>query len=260
MDSNNKQFYENIDRSAVYTVETDPEQHPFYPILIPFIERWHLQHDKKCLEIGSSKGLFQNLVNDYTGVDIAESLRHHYTKNFVVAADETLPFPDNHFDAIFTYATHEHIPQLESSLEELFRVVLKPGGVALFAPAWHTRSWFADGYAVRSYSDLTLGQKLMKFSIPFRDFFIVRYSFVFSRRLIHLLRHWLNACKPRPLMHRKLEANYEVFWQSDSDACNSMDPFDIILWCKERGIQTMGYESLLKSFFVRAYGLQLLKP
>ncbi|MBN4073583.1 hypothetical protein JYT23_01970 [Mariprofundus ferrooxydans] len=116
------------------------------------------------------------------------------------------------------------------------------------------------GHAVRPYSDLTLGQKLIKFSIPFRDFFMVRYSLVFSRRLIHLLRHWLNACKPRPLMHRKLEANYEVFWQSDSDACNSIDPFDIILWCKERGIQALGYDHLVKAFFVRAYGLQLLKP
>ncbi|MBN4073580.1 class I SAM-dependent methyltransferase [Mariprofundus ferrooxydans] len=158
MGADNKQFYENIDRNAVYTVENDPENHPFYPILVPFIERWHLQHGKKCLEVGSSKGLFQNLVDDYTGVDIAESLRHHYVKNFVVASDETLPFPDDHFDAIFTYATHEHIPQLESALNEIFRV-LRPRGVVLFSPAWHTRSWFAGGYAVCSATITVSGHR-----------------------------------------------------------------------------------------------------
>lgn len=258
MNENMNRFYECIDRNSVYTIENNPTQHPFYPILTQFIDSWDLQHGKKCLEIGSSKGLFQNLVEDYTGVDIAESLACYYTKNFFVTRDETLSFADNYFDAIFTYATHEHIPELEISLEEIFRV-LKPGGVVLFAPAWHTRPWFAGGYMVRPYSDFKVWQKIIKFSIPLRNFFLYRYSVVFSRRLINLLGHAFRFGKPVFLKYKKLKANYEIYWQSDSDACNSIDPFDVILWCRARGIQIIGYENLIKSLFFREIGLQLIK-
>ena len=254
----NKKFYENIDRSELYTADSKPEEHAFYPILVPFIKKWSLAKGKKCLEIGSSKGLFQDFVEDYTGADLAKTLAPHYHKPFVPCNAAQLPFKDGQFDAAFTYATHEHVPELEDAMEELVRVV-KPGGVILFAPAWHTRSWFAGGYAVRPYSDLGWKEKLIKFSIPFRDFFMVRYSLVFGRRLIHLIDHLLSK-RPRPLRYKKLDANYEVFWQSDSDACNSLDPFDVILWCRERGIRVVGYESLGKAFLVRAYGLELVKP
>jgi hypothetical protein len=73
-------FYETVDRNNIYTVETDPSKHPFYGLLVESIKKWNLK-DTKCLEIGSSKGLFQDLVDDYTGVDIAETLsRYHKEK------------------------------------------------------------------------------------------------------------------------------------------------------------------------------------
>lgn len=253
----NKDFYEHIDRDSTYTVERDCRQHPFYPLLVPFIDRWDLKQ-KKCLEIGSSKGLFQDLVDDYSGVDIAESLRNYYHKPFFVVSDARLPFPDNSFDAVFTYATHEHIPEIETALEEIRRV-LKPGGVCLFAPAWHTRPWFAEGLAVRPFSDLTPSQKIRKFMIPFRDFVAIRGLSVFARRLARMAGY-LASSTPLPLKYRKLEANYETFWQSDSDACNSLDPLDVIFWFRSRGFIAHGYETLLKILTVRTYGLVFQKP
>src|SRR5450759_1073669 len=111
----NIKFYEDIDRQSVYTIEKDVLKHPFYGLLIKFIELWNLSN-KKCLEIGSSTGLFQDLINDYTGVDVAESLRKYYHKPFFVVTDANLPFPDANFDAVFTYATHEHIPEVAKSM------------------------------------------------------------------------------------------------------------------------------------------------
>ena len=250
-------FYETVDRSNVYTVEDDPVKHPFYPMLSQFIKKWGLTN-KKCLEIGSSKGLFQDFVEAYTGIDIAASLEYCYHKPFFVTDNAYLPFPDNSFDAVFTYATHEHIPEIETALDEIIRV-LKPGGVCLFAPAWHTRPWFAQGYQVRKYSDLTFKGKFIKFSIHFRDFFLIRWPIVFSRRIFRLVRFLLSpTCIP--LRYKKLRANYEKFWQSDSDACNSLDPFDLILWSRSRGIQCYGFESLMKALMVRVQALELQKP
>lgn len=256
----NQKFYENINRDTTYTIENLPEEHPFYSILIPFLEKWRCK-SKRCLEIGCSKGLFQNFVDDYTGVDIAPSLSKYYSgsKKFVHTPDERLPFQDNEFDVVFTYATHEHIPELETALNEIIRV-LKPGGICLFAPAWHTRSWFAQGYQVRPYSDLSLREKLIKFSIPFREFVLFRWPMVISKRLMRLIGFLLSNGKPLPLKYKRLNANYEFFWQSDSDACNSLDPFDVVLWFKSRGLVCHGYQNLFKSIFIRTYGIEIQKP
>lgn len=252
-----KAFYETIDRKTVYTPEIRADDHPFYPLLISFIEKWELK-EKRCLEIGSSKGLFQHVAYDYTGVDIAENLRSFYTKPYAVAVGAHLPFSDASFDGIFSYATHEHIPDIETALQEIIRV-LKPGGVCLFAPAWHTRPWFAEGYGVRPYSELSLRDKLIKFSIPFRDFALFRWSTVLLRRITRLLTYAIFPCQI-PLRYRKLNANYDTFWQSDSDACNSLDPFDVILWFRNRNIICHGYNNWFKIIFVRTISLELQKP
>jgi SAM-dependent methyltransferase len=257
-DVNYMKFYEDIDRQSVYTTETDVKKHPFYGLLIKFIELWNL-NNKKCLEIGSATGLFQDLINNYTGIDIAENLRKYYHKPFFVVTNANLPFPDASFDAVFSYATHEHIPEVEKSMAEIARV-LKPGGVCLLAPAWHSRPWFAEGLAVRPYSDLTLSQKIRKFFIPLRDSVLMRWPLVFIRRVIRLIQYLCFRSTPLQLRFKKLDANYTTFWHSDSDACNSLDPFDIILWLRSRGFICFGYESLIRALLVRTQGLQFQKP
>ena len=146
----NRKFYNTIDREKVYTTGNNNINHPFYGTLSEFIGKWKLQ-DKRCLEIGSNKGLFQDLVYDYTGIDIVQQLSANYHKNYIVASGANLPFYDQSFDAIFSYATHEHIFDIELALEEIIRV-LRLNGVCLFAPAWHSRPWFSQGYKIRNLS------------------------------------------------------------------------------------------------------------
>ena len=259
MDQKRIDFYQYIDREKIYTIEDNPVRHPFYKFLKDFIDKYNLARGKRCLEIGSGKGLFQDLVEDYTGVDIAENLARYYHKNYISVHGSKLPFPDESFDAIFSYATHEHIPDIETALKEIVRV-LRPDGVCLFAPAWHTRSWFAKGYQVRPYHALSFREKIIKFSIPFRDFILIRWPFLLLRRFIRLLLYMLCSNRPMPLKYKKLKANYEVYWQSDSDACNSLDPFDVVLWFKSRRLRCFGYNNSLKILFIRTYVLELKKP
>lgn len=253
-----KAFYDAVDRESVYTPECVAESHPFHGRLQSFINKWNLA-DKKLLEIGSSKGLFQDMVQDYTGVDIATQLKRYYRKKFVVANDALLPFDDASFDAIFSYATHEHIPDIETALQELIRV-LRPGGICLFAPAWHTRPWFAEGYQVRAYSTLTFRERVIKASIPLRDHHFIRYPCVLVRRLVHLLDYALRGGRPARLRFRKLHPNYGKYWQSDSDACQSLDPFDVVLWFRSRGFICHEHTSLIKTLFTRTAALELEKP
>jgi SAM-dependent methyltransferase len=226
-----------------------PESHSLYPELLRFIEDFRLT-SKRCLEIGSSGGFFQDLVPDYWGTDIAESLAKYYHKPYRVALGAHFPFEDEAFDAIWTITVYEHIPDLDKALYEIKRL-LKPGGVVFFAPAWQCRSWAADGYAVRPYSDFTLWGRLIKFTIPLRNSVLWRSLFIFPKRA---LRHalFLMGVRYKRIMYRTLKPNYDVYWVSDADACNSIDPHDAILWFLSNGFKCISHPTHSTMFLVRS--------
>lgn len=243
-------FYHSIDRENLYTPYNCAENHPAYKYIKPFIDKFDLKN-KKCLEIGSGKGLFQDMVEDYTGIDIATSLEKYFKKPFyVVNPDGTYPFEDNLFDGIWNYAVHEHIPDLDQALLELKRI-LKPGGVVLFFPAWQCRTWAAEGYEVRPYSDFGLKGKLIKLSILLRDTVWWRSLFIFPKRIYrHFL--FLQGRRYRLMLYKKITPNYDNFWLSDSDACNSIDAHDAILWFESNSLKCLSHPMHLKAFLVKS--------
>src|SRR3990167_6961120 len=87
-----------------------------------FIKDYKLEN-KKILEIGCGRGAFQNLVNDWTGVDIAQKAGQYSEKNFVVAKAEALPFNDESFDAVWSITTLEHVACPEKAVFEISRVL-----------------------------------------------------------------------------------------------------------------------------------------
>lgn len=246
--SNAKDFYENIHREVDGSAG-DPKTHAAYKYIKEFIENYDL-YEKKCLEIGSSKGIYQDIVRDYTGLDIIVSLKKYYHKPFFVVNDDgTYPFENNTFDAIWSNAVHEHIANIDQALFELKRV-LKKDGLVFFWPAWFCSSWAAEGYAVRPYSALSLRGKLIKASILFRGSLLWRSLFIFPKRLYSHVNYVLGK-KYETMRNKKLKANYEVFWGSDSDACNSLDPHDAILWFESNGFQCLSHPMHLQAFLVR---------
>ena len=209
--------------------------------------------DKKVLEIGSGNGRFQDVVADYSGVDISEDLQRFYHKPFFVIEDgEPYPFQNESFDFVFTNAVFEHVPNINLALSEITRITKRGGGMILFNPAWQCRPWAANGYQVRSYSDFNILGKIYKAFIPFRENLVFRLMHVMPERFFFLLLFVVNrALFKKKLFYRKLKANYETFWQSDSDACNSIDPFLAILFFRANGFEILNYPTLLKQFLVR---------
>jgi SAM-dependent methyltransferase len=249
-------FYRNVDR-GLYGTAAVPESHDCADVVAAFVQRYGLSA-KRCLEIGSGRGVFQDAVPDYTGVDVSEDLRKFYRKPFHVVNDARLPFPDSSFDAVFACRVHEHIPDIELAFVELVRV-LRAGGVCLLAPAWHTRPWFAEGLSVRPWRDLDARQRVLKALIPVRDSRLVRWPAAFSRRCAHLGVFLLSKRAARPLYHRRLATNYREFWQSDSDACNSLDPFDVYCWFLCRGFTCPTRSSAFSMLFSRDLALEFCK-
>ena len=237
------------------TMRAEDSSH--HPSLSRFIAKYNLAKGKDCLEIGSSGGFFQDMVENYHGTDIVEELAQYYRKPYKVAEGTRYPYDDASFDAVWTFAVYEHIPNLQAAMLEIVRLT-KEGGIVLFEPAWQCRSWAAEGYQVRPYSDFGLKGKLIKALIPLRDHILWRSLFVFPKRIVRHIR-FLMGHKYSEIQYKKITPNYDKFWVSDADACNHIDPHDAILWFRSHGFECLSHPTELKALMVRTGGLVFKK-
>jgi ubiquinone/menaquinone biosynthesis C-methylase UbiE len=249
-------FYDSVYSGNHYASYSDATSHFAFAELSAFIERFQL-HDKRCLEVGSGRGYFQNLVKDYTGTDLSQVVAERYQKPFFTSSAEELPFENASFDAIWSITVLEHIPSPEKALSEMRRV-LKPGGLIFLKPAWHCRPWACDGIPVRPFRDLNLHQKWIKLTLPLRESLIIRSMQTIPWRFALYLSYMVHR-KPSSLHVKKLPANYERFWMADSDACSSIDLFAAFLWFISRGDHGLSPESMTRALIARAQPIIIRK-
>lgn len=239
-----KEFYDREHKGTKYSTRTETKKHPLFKFLSNVIIDYNLSN-KKCLEIGCGKGLLQNMVEDYTGIDITDSTKHLFSKPFVSCSATELPFEDNSFDAIWTYAVLEHVPNPEKAFQEMRRV-LKPNGILLLHAAWHCHAYAANGYAVRPYSDFDIRGKLIKFISLIHGLTISKTMRLLALRVLVVLRHIFGQ---KEFHYKKLKPNYTEFWMSDSDAVNSMDQLEAIFWFENKNDNCIYPKSLIRRFF-----------
>ena len=171
-----------------------------------FVRRHGLER-AHVLEVGAGSGHLQDIVSDYTGLDISPESRRFFHKPFVEASATSIPFQDGEFDAIWTVNVLEHVPKPEQALSEMRRGP-KDKGILYLQAAWQCRPWAADGYAVRPYSDFGIQGKLVKASIPLRDAVAYRALYTFPIRLLRL-GTLLATGTPTTFRYTALTPNYQ---------------------------------------------------
>ncbi|HEX4594964.1 MAG TPA: class I SAM-dependent methyltransferase [Bryobacteraceae bacterium] len=204
-----------------------------------FASKYDLRNGR-VLDIGSGRGYLQDVVVNYTGLDISSNVGRFYHKKFVLGSATAMPFPDSSFDGAWSIWVLEHIPNPEQALAETRRV-LKNKAVFLLEPAWNCTPWAADGYDVRPYSAFDWRGKLIKASIPMRDSKLFRAA---ARLPERTLRNVASRFGPTRLHYRLLQPNYKDYWQADSDALNGIDRYEVMLWFRSRGDECLNCEGL----------------
>jgi len=212
-----------------------------------FADQYGLRQ-KPVLDVGSGRGYLQDIVEDYTGLDIAPSVRRFYHKKFVLASATAMPFADDTFDGLWSIWVLEHVPNPEQALRECRRVT-RDGGVMLLLPAWNCTSWAADGYEVRPYSDFGFAGKIIKATIPVRSSHRFRILTRLSDRLIRYVASCFGG--PTTLHYQRLTPNFKEYWQPDSDAVNSVDRHEVMLWFQSRGDECLNCDGAEGSVLMR---------
>jgi SAM-dependent methyltransferase len=208
-----------------------------------FARRFNLgDRDKKVLEVGSGRGYLQDVVPNYTGLDISPSVKRFYHKPFVLGSATAMPFPDASFDGLWSIWVLEHVPNPEQALREIRRVV-KDGGVVYLFPAWNCIPWAAEGYEVRPFSDFDWRGKLTKATVPIRQTVLWWYlTEVPTRAVRAALTN--NDSGASTFTYRRLEPNYKKYWVSDSDAVNSLDRVEMARWFTSRGDECLNCQAM----------------
>lgn len=118
--------------------------HPLYFIrkgLLKAIEPLAVQFQGRLLDFGCGEKPYRSLftnVQEYVGLDYASEGHDHSGEGVDVYYDgKTIPFPDQHFDGLFSSEVFEHVFGLPEILPEINRV-LKPGAQLLITTpfAW----------------------------------------------------------------------------------------------------------------------------
>ena len=202
-----------------------------------FVKEFKLS-DREVLEIGSGRGYLQDVAEKYTGLDISPTVARFYHKKFVLGSATAMPFADNTFDGVWSIWVFEHVPNPEQALREARRVT-RYNGVLFLLPAWNCTSWAAEGYEVRPYSDFNTVGKIIKASIPLRS----SPRFIAMSKLPNrLVRNIVAQFGPTKLRYRRLSPNYDQYWVPDSDAVNSIDRYEAMLWFRSRGDECLNCE------------------
>ena len=195
-----------------------------------FVDRYDLGN-KAVLEIGSGRGYLQDVVENYTGLDISSTVARFYHKRFVLGSATAMPFVDNTFDAVWSIWVFEHVPNPEQAFREARRVT-RAGGYLYIQPAFMASSWAAEGYEVRPYSDFDFLGKVIKATVPLRGWGPFQAMTLLPIRAV---RSVVAAFGPTNLRYRRLTPNYDTYWVQDADAMASIDSHEALLWFQSRG-------------------------
>jgi len=128
-----KEFYERINQNRY------DEYAPWLKKVVNF-SRFN---KKKVLEVGFGMGTdlmqFAEAGAEVWGIDLSPVHKeisekrfalYNKTANLQLADAENMPFPDNTFDAVYSFGVIHHTPNTEKAAKEIHRV-LKPGGKAI---------------------------------------------------------------------------------------------------------------------------------
>jgi SAM-dependent methyltransferase len=221
----------------------------------------------QVLEIGAGFGSLSDTHPNWRGIEysataIAQAKPELLKSGRLQEADaRAMPFPDNTFDVVFTFATFEHIPELERVYPEVERV-LKPGGILIDGTAWNCRPWTVKLLQYRPYAELGWCDRLEKFLIPLREHVVWRAVMTLPLRVKREIQLALGL--PVALEYQALQPDLSLLQRypfvADQDAFINIDAHATASYLAARGWEVLTCPRLLQRLKLRAEVLVARAP
>ncbi len=143
------------------------------------IEKYNITEEAKVLELGCGRGEFLNEFYNNNmisyGVDISSYAKEKYPHLNISSVDmlkNSLPYPDDSFDVIYSKSFVEHFYYPEKIFQEAYRVLKKGGRIITLTPEWkYFYKTFYEDYTHRtpftklSLKDIHLISKFKNFEV-----------------------------------------------------------------------------------------------
>lgn len=204
--------------------------------------------DGLCLEVGCGTGIFAECSSNYIGLDYSfSSVFAEGFNNFarLIASGESIPFPNESVQLIFTFNTLEHIPNPELAFHEIDRI-LRPNGYAILKPAWHCTKYNTELLPIKSYKELTLTQRISKSLIPLYKNKIYKLITRIPQRIVRRVFYYLyNKKIPTSLQYRRLTPYLgKDAYIADCDATADIDCHEGLLYFESRGYKVLSHKTV----------------
>jgi SAM-dependent methyltransferase len=218
----------------------------------------------RVLELGSGMGQLHDVHPGYLGLDFSgTALKRGKAQSprtaFVHGDMQSLPLGSETIDFIFSWAAIEHVPAPEQVLVEVARV-LRRGAFAVLAPAWNCRPWTVKRLDVRPYRELSLRERVEKFTIPLRNHLAWRALWSIPPRARRELKAALGRETRFDYQRLFPDFSLDLPHVSDDDAQASMDPHAAIMFYKTRGWRVLSHPDIRSRLLSRHEPVVVQKP
>jgi SAM-dependent methyltransferase len=223
-----------------------------------YIAKTGVPSSAHVLEVGAGVGALSSAHPNWQGVEYSPTAvaqaRQIFGPDLNIHEGDAraLPVADNSVDFLYSFATLEHVPEVERAFTEIERV-LKPGGYAMLSPAWNCRSWTVKKLQQRPYRELNVSEKVQKFLIPLRESLAFRLLCSLPGRV---LREIQLALGMRVKLHYTPLHPDVSLWDkyphiSDDDAFVSIDAHAALAYFDSRGWKLLSHPGIAKRFGCR---------
>lgn len=220
---------------------TEHDAKAYYRTYIQFTKRF-AGAGRRLLDVGCGTGCstlqFVSEGFDAVGIDLNVTAMQHDRGSFVVASAVELPFADQSFDVVASYQALEHIPQPETALREMCRVVAPGGIMVVVSPNLLSPLTSVRGLVRHVWKNRPLRRLLFRDSaMPIHPAGNTIPELLVSGLVnpIRLAAKWIS---PHPeFTMRRPDLNPP--FHSDNDACYVCNPIDLVRFFRSQGWVTL---------------------
>jgi SAM-dependent methyltransferase len=260
------EFFDNVYEAAGIG-SNDERSATLFAKARAFLKKYDVGPNAVVLEVGAGHGELRHVHPNWHGLEFSQvaiqqgNVRLGGSERLTQGDATRLAWADASVDALFSFSTFEHIPEIEKAIQEIMRV-LRPGAAALLAPSWNCRPWTVRKLQQRPYAELGLREKVGKALIPLRENLLFRLLLALPGRLKRealLLRG-----RPLRLDYRALAPQWDLLTRypriSDDDAFVSIDAHAAMTYVVSRGFAVPSHPSALKRLLCRGEPIVIVKP